>query len=379
MAEEQLDEDLPAAARPETGERILEAWRHGTLVLPLRDATSPVRLPGLHKSVLPASLSGAARLSLLGVGEHFAAWRVAPQENAPLLVRVPHVDPAELPQTLAHEIAALTLAPVEVGPEPIAYADDPAASPLGVPYVVTSEVPGTAAAPAAWTTAHLAAHAELLARLHTVAAPGRGPVSFGAAPWDAVPTSTPSLIAEVAGTVADWREHAAAVIAEHELEPFLEATLARVAGVEEQIGSLDAFALTHGDLCATNIMWDETPGSEVPRVQYIDFEWAQADDPARDLAIIGGSVHAGPWYVPMDEEAVAGFVHVYLEARRRLGPVPDAIADLPSLRERMRAWTAYERTGMLVHLARRARGKRSYRPLVEQMRPLLAAELGLTV
>lgn len=348
MAEDdRRGEDLPAAARPETGEKILEAWRHGTLVLPMRDASSPVRLPGLHKSVLPASLSGAARVSLLGVGEHFAAWRVAPQENAPLLVRVPHVDPA--------------------------------ASPLGVPYVVTTEVPGTAAAPGTWTAAHLAAHAELLARLHTVAAPGRGPVSFGAAPWDAVPTTAPSLIAEVAGAVADWREHAPAVIAEHDLEPFLEATLARVAGIEEQIGSLDAFALTHGDLCATNIMWDESPGAEVPRVQYIDFEWAQADDPARDLAIIGGSVHAGPWYVPMDEEAVAGFVRVYLEARRRLGPVPDAIADLPSLRERMRAWTAYERTGMLVHLARRARGKRSYRPLVERMRPLLAAELGLTV
>src|SRR5699024_7581635 len=44
-------------ASPAMGELLAEAWRAGTLVLPLRDETSPVRLPGLHRSVLPSSLS----------------------------------------------------------------------------------------------------------------------------------------------------------------------------------------------------------------------------------------------------------------------------------------------------------------------------------
>ena len=88
-------------ASPAMGERILEAWRRGALVLPLRDDETPLRLPGLHRSALPASLSGRARASLAGVGERFAAWRVIPQENAPVIVRIPHVAPGELHQDLA--------------------------------------------------------------------------------------------------------------------------------------------------------------------------------------------------------------------------------------------------------------------------------------
>ncbi|WP_262424932.1 hypothetical protein [Brachybacterium sp. Z12] len=135
----------PASAA--MGELLAQTWSEGTLMLPLREDASPVRLPGMHKSVLPASLSGRARVTLAGVGERFAAWRVIPQENASVIVRIPHVTPAELHQDLAHEIAALTLIPADVGPEPIAVHDDAATSPLGHPYVVTSEMPGTAASP----------------------------------------------------------------------------------------------------------------------------------------------------------------------------------------------------------------------------------------
>src|SRR5699024_7093633 len=91
-------------------------------------------------------------------------------------------------------------------------------------------------------------------------------------------------------------ERHGALLAEHGLEPFLEAALTGVAGIEDQIASLEGFSLCHGDLCATNILWAGTDAaSSDPRVQYIDFEWAQGDDPARDLAIIGGRVHGGPW------------------------------------------------------------------------------------
>ena len=83
----ELPSALPDPASPAMGELLVRAWREGTLVLPLREDSSPVRLPGLHKSVLPSSLSGRARVALAGVGERFAAWRVTPQEGAAVIVR----------------------------------------------------------------------------------------------------------------------------------------------------------------------------------------------------------------------------------------------------------------------------------------------------
>lgn len=374
----ELPSALPDPASPAMGELLAEAWRAGTLVLPLRDETSPVRLPGLHRSVLPSSLSGRARVALAGVGERFAAWRVIPQENAPVIVRIPHVAPGELHQDLAHEIAALTLLPTEVGPAPIAVHDDAASSPLGHPYVVTTEMPGTAAAPPAWTAAHLRAHAAHLARLHAVPAPGRGPVSLGEDPWAAVPAGPQHLLPEVEAEVAAWRAAHGAVIREHGLSPLLEAALETVAAVEGQFAQLEGFVLAHGDLCATNILWDgRDEATGLPRVQYIDFEWAQGDDPARDLAILGGAVHGGPWYVPLAEDQVGEFVAAYVRARGEQSEVPASVADVPSLRERMRAWTAYERTAMLVHVASRAATRASHRRVLPVLRGTLADELGV--
>ncbi|MGY5766467.1 aminoglycoside phosphotransferase family protein [Brachybacterium sp. DNPG3] len=371
---------IPDAASPRMGARLAEAWRTGTLLLPMQDAGSPVRLPGLHPSVLPPSLSGPAEVELAGIGEHFAAWTVAPLRNAPVIVRIPHTDAAAgEPQAFDHEIAALALAPAGVGPEAVAFQGDPARSPLGLPYVVTTHVPGQALAPQAWTPAHLRAHARLLALLHTVAAPGRGPARLGKQPWKDVPREH-SLLTEVEAAADSWRADHRELLAEHHLKPFLKAMVKRVKKVEPQIKDLDGFVLSHGDLCATNILWGPSAdgGSAAvgahaadggntadtdPSVRYIDFEWAQADDPARDLAILGGSVHAGPWYVPMGEEHVAGFVAAYVDERHRLaadqgtaGEVPASVSDVAALRARMRAWTAYERTGMLVHLASRAAG-----------------------
>src|SRR5690606_236289 len=213
----ELPSALPDPASPAMGELLAQAWREGTLVLPLREDSSPVRLPGLHKSVLPSSLSGRARVALAGVGERFAAWRVIPQENAPVMVRIPHVTPAELHQDLAHEIAALPLAPAGVGPGPIAVHEDAAPRPLGHPSVGPAEPPGTAASPAAWAGAHLRAHAVHLARLHSVPAPGRGPVTLGTDPWAAVPTGPQSLLTEVEEEIAAWHEAHGPAIAEHGL------------------------------------------------------------------------------------------------------------------------------------------------------------------
>lgn len=374
-------DELPDRADPTSaamGELLAETWSSGMLVLPPRDENSPVRLPGLHKTVLPASLSGEARVSLAGIGERFAAWRVTPQLNAPVIVRIPHVEISELHQELSHEIAALTVTPPDVGPDPIAFQDDPLLSPIDHPYTVTTDVPGTAAAPEAWTQLHLSAHAAHLAQLHSIEAPGRGPVSLGADVWAQVPPGPPSLLAEVTEEAEIWRDQHPEVIAAQQLEPFLDAALEAVAAIEPAIASLDQFVLAHGDLCATNILWERpADGSDLPTVRYIDFEWAQGDDPARDLAIIGGPVYGGPWYVPLEESQLAQFVAEYVAARSEYGEVPDSVADTAALRRRMRAWTAYERTAMLVHVAVRAEADETYQPILAVLRRTLAADLGL--
>ncbi|MDN5900350.1 MAG: aminoglycoside phosphotransferase family protein [Brachybacterium sp.] len=344
---------------PAMGELLVEAWGTGAL--------AP-----------PAALSGPVRVGLAGVGERFAAWRVLPPQHAPMIVRIPHVAPDELHQGLDREIAALSVLPAGVGPQPIAVHAEARTSPLGHPYVVTTEVPGSAAAPRSWTEAHLRSHAEHLARLHTVTAPGRGPVSPGTEPWAAVPAGPSRLLPEVEGEIASWQALHGAAIREHGLSPLLEAALEAVAAVEGQIRQLDGFVLAHGDLCATNIMWDgRDEGTGLPRVQYIDFEWAQGDDSARDLASLGGAVHGGPWYVPMTEEQVTEFVGAYVRSRSEHGQVPASVADIVSLRERMRAWTAYERTAMLVHVASRAATRASHRRVLPVLRGTLAEALGI--
>src|SRR5699024_1887945 len=97
-------------ASPAMGERIADAWRRGALERaadPRRSALPPAR---------PGRRPGRAHVALAGVGERFAAWRVTPQAGAAVVVRVPHVAPEELHRDLAHELAALTLIPPEVGP-----------------------------------------------------------------------------------------------------------------------------------------------------------------------------------------------------------------------------------------------------------------------
>ncbi|MGO2824878.1 phosphotransferase family protein [Brachybacterium alimentarium] len=363
-------------ASPALGEQLREAWRAGALLRPTGTGQLAPSGPGRDGSESAAATpSGEAQVSLAGVGERFAAWRVVPQRGAAVIVRVPHVAPDELTQDLGQEIAALSLLPASVGPAPVVAHEDPATSPIGHAFVVASDVPGTAAAPEAWTDLELAAHADVLARLHSVPAPGRGPVGLGPDPWAAVPRGAQSLLTEVEEEVAAWRSAHGPVIAEHGLEPFLEAALARVATIEQDLAALDGFVLAHGDLCATNILWEHGAGG--PTARYIDFEWAQGDDPARDLAIIGGAVHGGPWYVPLDPDQVTAFVDAYVRARSRAGELPASVADTASLRDRMRAWIAYERTAMLVHVASRASTRSLHRRVLPILRGTLAQELGL--
>ncbi|MCG7310837.1 phosphotransferase family protein [Brachybacterium sp. ACRRE] len=398
----------PAASAP-MGERIRRAWQDETLLLPLRDASHTRRLPGQPKHSRLAGLGGAAQVELLGTGETFAAWHLCAANGTELLVRIPWHEPAH---PLADELAALTRLPPDVGPEPVALHESAEESPLGAPYLVTTPVPGRILAPSQWTRSHLLAHARRLAQLHRTATPGRGPVSLGEDPWARMETgrlSLPDLFE------SDTQSVGADVLAAIGGPGILRAAARRLRKTDAAFDGLEGFVLSHGDLCATNIVWDAArPGADgsaealddptrpeassdsrsgpaAPLPRYIDFEWAMGDDPARDLAIIGGAVHGGPWYLPLDEEAIDALISAYVAAREQLareggehprfegqqpatpatavGPATGPAAghaglpveplDPTGLRVRRDAWEVFEKTAMLLHVAGRVTERRA--------------------
>ncbi|MGP9694147.1 phosphotransferase [Brachybacterium sp. AOP25-B2-12] len=349
-----------AAADPEVGRRILAAWRDGTLVPRGPDTPGP----------RPAEDSG---IEVIGVGESFAAWAICSPGHPGVTVRVPWRDPEDLAQPLGREIAALRHVPPGLGPLPLALWDDPASSPIGRPCLVTAFVPGRVLAPTDWSPRHLRAHARALARLHTASMPGRGPL-LGAPDTAGLAPGPMSILAEADGAFAWWHEHHPEVADRADVAPLLAAARGRCAQAEPAFARNDAYVLAHGDLCATNVVWeDDAEGA--PRPRFIDFEWAQADDRARDLAIIGGPVHGGPWYVPLDDGALEDLLRTYVDAAR--GYDPTAIPDVDDLRARRDAWVAYERTAMLLHVTRRAaEGDPAHRAALPVLRSSLAEWLG---
>lgn len=330
--------DTSLAASPAMGERIAAACARGDL-------------PAAAGA--PRGAAAIPEVRLLGTGETFAAWRIGPARGAALTLRLPWraLDPAMAARSLEREAAALDVLPPGVGPRLIALHPRAGTSPLGLPCILTTHVPGRVLAPERWTAAHLRAHADLVARLHNRSLPARGPV-------DAVPAADPprpfSILADAEQALGALRAEHPAVLARDGLPDLVAAALRVCAAADPacgRIGDEDGWVLAHGDLSATNVLWRTAPGG-APLPDLIDLEWAQADDRARDLAIIGGAVHGGPWYVPMDERAIEAFLDAYLERTRALRP--DLVIDPRALRIRRRGWEAYERTAMTLHVAARA-------------------------
>jgi aminoglycoside phosphotransferase (APT) family kinase protein len=366
IQEATMSTPAPRPDSPHMADRLRTAWDEGTLILPPQDPDHPLHLPGL---------SGPVEIALLGTGTTFAAWRLRQMPlGREFLIRIARRAPA---QPLRREVAALTLTPRGLGPEPVTLCEDPAASPLGAPYIVTTVVAGRELPPSAWTLDHLRAHARRLAQLHRVLAPGRGPVALspmGGAPdpWADVDPAPLDLVAELDAVVD--AAATAGTVDRCGLGPLAVAARRFCADRADAFADPLPWVLCHGDLCATNILWPGADGlggrgggADPGIPDYIDFEWAQADDPARDLAIIGGSVHGGPWYVPMDDGMVDAFLAEYLDARERVTPLVPSSArhagvevdegrTLPALgpvalRTRRDVWEVYEKTAMLLHLA----------------------------
>lgn len=322
-----MEDRRERASSEATAHAIRDAWRAGRL-----DGTP-------HRA-------GPVTVDLLGVGQTYAAWHLAGPNGPDLTVRVAARPPDDMPRPMAQEAAALPYVPAGSGPRVVTSCpEDGAASPLGLPYLVTTHQPGRQLAAHHWGTEQLRAHASGLARLHRDRFMGRGGFGSGADPLGGLAPGPMSLLAEFDAAMAWWQEHHPDLCQDARTTALVAAARAVCAAAEPYFDELVAYPLVHGDLCATNVLWDGgTP-------HYIDFEWAQTDDPARDLAIIGGPVHGGPWYVPLDDAGVDGLLDQYVRESARLGHDLDRAV----LRRRRDAWEAYERTAMLLYVRRRAR------------------------
>ena len=109
----------------------------------------------------------------------------------------------------------------------------------------------------------------------------------------------------------------------------------------------------------------------LPRL--IDFEWSGPGDTAKDLALIGGRVTGGPWYLPMTSDDVTAFVTEYSRYSRL---AQDAGATDPQrLLERRDGYELLDRLGNLLYCLSRP-GETRYRRWADELAHSLTARLG---
>ena len=285
--------------------------------LRLKLVSGALPLPG-HRAGDPLTVSW------LGAGESYAAWLVDADQS--VVVRIPYRDAAAMPRPIEAEFAALKLVPPEVGTHGLAVGVDEN-NPLGCRFVMTTFASGEAKPVEEWTDADLAAVASRLAQLHDHSQPMCGPVTDPQ-------SGRVDLVGEFEAGWDWWREHHPDVTRSPQPQRLLPLARAFIAARASDFEELREFSLVHADLIANNVVFD---GGQ-PR--FIDWEWAEFGDPARDLALLGGTVHGGPWYVPMDAAQVEALVAAYVAgveraSGRRLAP--------ESLLRRRDAWEVYER------------------------------------
>lgn len=284
-------------------------------------------------------------VTLLGRGESNHAWLLQ-RGGEELVLRSPHKNVAELPQSLREEHEMLQRVPNGLGARPVALHDD-VTEEEPWPYAVTSRVPGRTLPAAAFVDdALIAARVEALALLHD-----GGDRAGLAAPERIDP------VGDAESAYAWWREN----------EPAAARTLDRLwpAVRRHQELARTAFARTdtvllHGDPAAANLLVDRS-GVE-PVVRFVDWEWAQVGDPARDLAFLGGPFHAEPWYALLREAQVRQEAELYRERRLELAGARgveqadarhlEAALSVDHLLRRREAFLLHEVFFVAAHLAR---------------------------
>lgn len=302
---------------------------------------------------LPYATGATARL--IGQGETYAVWRLdvgdadpagdarlqsaadgARTDETALVVRVAARSDAA-PRPAAAEFAALQLAPVGLGPRPVALtpADGNA---TGHALLVEGFVPGRVLPPSGWTDDLLRLHARQLASLHAARYPACRSL------LDDADVGSPVMdpVAQFDAAVEYWRGTRPDLLDLGGPTKLLEPLREYVAAARPAFDGM-SFALVHGDAALPNILVDQ-PANGAARLTYIDWEWSEIGDPARDLGLLGAPRGASPWYLTLDDQRETMLLESYVEA----GGGRDG-DDVDRLRTRRRAHEVMEQFFTAIH------------------------------
>lgn len=301
----------------------------------------------------------------LGTGESYTAWRVGSGEQARVL-RVPRRSPHhEMPRSMTAEFEVLRRVPPELGTSAVAL-ETGSDNPLGTPYMVTTHVPGRALRTADWNPRLATALAHQIARLHAALA-----TATATAPPAAFVPSADEQGEELATW---WGEHHPQTLTDPRVRELLPAWRRELDRLAPAFEAVPTHRLIHGDAVAPNVILGP---DGLPRL--IDFEWSGPGDTAKDLALIGGRVTGGPWYLPMTPDDVTTFVTEYSRysrsSRRSRLAQDTGAADLQRLLERREAYELLDRLGNLLYCLSRP-GEARYGRWADELARSLTARLG---
>jgi len=231
-----------------------------------------------------------------------------------------------MPRPMSAEFECLHFVPPDVGTQPVALLMDEGEEALGCPCIVTTYVEGSVKKPDQWSDRDLKNLADVIAHLHQSTSKPAGEVRF-------------DLAAECEQTI-DWYTTRHPHVFQCATAELGRRVLAWLEAHAPSMASCHRLALVHGDLVATNVVFlDDQP-------RFIDWEWAEFSDPAKDLVLIGGRVFADPWYIPLSAAQVDSFIDTYLDALRTYAPgLDDGLGPQTrtDLRQRRAVWEIYER------------------------------------
>ena len=287
----------------------------------IRIAVSTGRLRGL-----PAE-PGTPEITLLGAGESYVAWRIGSGDQARVL-RVPRRSPHEMPRSMMAEFETLRRVPPELGTSAIAL-ETGTDNPLGIPYMVTTHVSGRALRATDWNPRLATALAHQIARLHEAFATSPAPSAV----------FVPSAGEQGEELLTWWGRHHPETLTDPRVTALLPAWRRELTRLAPAFEAVPIHPLIHGDVVVTNVILGP---DGVPRL--IDFEWSGPGDRAKDLALIGGRVIGGPWYLPMTPDDVAAFVTEYSRYSRHAGAI-----DPQQLLARRDAYELLDRMGNLLY------------------------------
>jgi len=301
----------------------------------------------------------AGPVEQLGEGESYTAWRIGSGERTRVL-RLPRHLPHDMPRSMETEFEVLRRVPSELGTSAVAL-ETSSDNPLGTPYMVTTHVPGRSLRAADWNRRLAAVLAHQLARLHEALATGTAPSA----------AFVPSAGEQGEELLAWWSEHHPATLADPRVTALLHAWRRELARLAPAFETVPTHPLIHGDAVATNVVLGP---DGLPRL--IDFEWSGPGDIAKDLALIGGRVTGGPWYLPMTPDDVTAFVTEYSRYSRRSRLAQDTgAADPQRLLERRDAYELLDRLGNLLYCLSRP-GESRYGRWADELARSLTARLG---